>query len=119
MYGDHFMLVPVNHLFPFINDVPVYEGLPIGFYPFIINNTTHLQTRPNLWLLISRDYLPRNVTLKLIVLLQVRMADIGGIDEDFFGIFASEVCASLEHLHGSANPLFVILFCRRENEIGC
>ena len=31
--------------------------------------------------------------------------DVGGIDEDLFGMFASEVCASLEHLHGSAYPL--------------
>ena len=30
---------------------------------------------------------------------------VGGIDEDLFGMFASEVCASLEHLHGSAYPL--------------
>jgi len=31
--------------------------------------------------------------------------DVGGIDEDLFGMFASEVCASLEDLHGSAYPL--------------
>ena len=30
---------------------------------------------------------------------------VGGIDEDLFGMFASKVCASLEHLHGSAYPL--------------
>ena len=29
---------------------------------------------------------------------------VGGIDEDLFGIFSSEVCASLDRLHGSSYP---------------
>jgi len=74
-----FMLVPVCEKSPFVNGdhntlVPVCELSPFanGDYQFsnkspFINGGYQLQIRPNIWLLIFKDYLSRNVTLELMV----------------------------------------------------
>ena len=93
--GDQFTLVPVYHLSPFINGYHCKLESVYHQSPFI--NGINFEKQGSS---VTKGH--ANTTG---INAGANGNDAGGIYEDLFRNFCIGSCASLEHLHGSANPL--------------